>query len=95
VWDHASDGLIEDAGGSSEVEGTAAGWVVSSDLAEVGVVLDCEGYVSVCRIEVIVVCVRLARKNSPEILRASHRTTTTFWPLRRCLATVLASRPKR
>jgi hypothetical protein len=39
--------------------------------------------------------VRFARKNSPEMLRASQRTTTTFWPLRSCFATVLARRPSR
>lgn len=39
--------------------------------------------------------VRFARKNSPEMLRASHRTTTIFWPLSSCLATVLARRPSR
>lgn len=36
-----------------------------------------------------------ARKNSPEMLRASHRTTTIFWPLSSCLATMLAKRPRR
>ena len=39
--------------------------------------------------------VRLARKNSPEMLRASQRTTTIFWPSRSCLATVEARRPRR
>lgn len=39
--------------------------------------------------------VRFARKNSPEMLRASHLTTTIFWPLSSCLATVLARRPRR
>lgn len=39
--------------------------------------------------------VRLARKNSPEMLRASQRTTTIFWPFRSCLATVLARRPSK
>lgn len=39
--------------------------------------------------------VRLARKNSPEMLRASQRTTTICWPLRSCLATMLARRPSR
>lgn len=29
------------------------------------------------------------------MFRASHRTTTIFWPLSNCLATVLASRPRR
>lgn len=38
---------------------------------------------------------RLALKNSPEMLRASHRTTTIFWPLRSCFATVLARRPSK
>ena len=41
MWDHASDGLVEDASWSAEMEGAAAGWVVASDFAEVGVVLDC------------------------------------------------------
>jgi hypothetical protein len=39
--------------------------------------------------------VRFERKNSPEMLRASQRTTTTFWPLRSCLATMEARRPRR
>lgn len=39
--------------------------------------------------------VRFARKNSPEMLRSSQRTTTIFWPLRSCLATMLARRPSR
>ena len=39
--------------------------------------------------------VHFARKNSPEMLRASHRTTTIFWPLSSCLATILARRPRR
>jgi hypothetical protein len=39
--------------------------------------------------------VRFARKNSPDMFRASHRTTTIFWPLSSCLATVLANRPRR
>jgi hypothetical protein len=39
--------------------------------------------------------VRLARKNSPEMLSCSQRTTTTFWPFRSCLATVEARRPRR
>jgi hypothetical protein len=43
VWDHASDGLVEDTGGSTEVEGTTAGRVVTGNLAEVGMVLDCAG----------------------------------------------------
>jgi hypothetical protein len=39
--------------------------------------------------------VRFARKNSPEMLSCSQRTTTTFWPFRSCLATVEARRPRR
>lgn len=39
--------------------------------------------------------IRLDLKNSPEMLRASHRTTTIFWPFRSCFATVLARRPRR
>ena len=41
VWDHASNGLVEDAGGGSEMEWATAGWVVSGHFAEVGMVLDC------------------------------------------------------
>lgn len=41
VRDHATDSLVEDAGGSTEVEGTTASGVETSHLAEVGVVLDC------------------------------------------------------
>ena len=39
--------------------------------------------------------VRFARKNSPEMLSCSQRTTTTFWPFRSCFATVEARRPRR
>lgn len=41
MGDHAADGLVEDASGGTEVEGTATSRVVSGDLAEVGMVLDC------------------------------------------------------
>lgn len=40
VGNHAADGLVEDAGGSAEVEGTTAGRVETGHLAEVGVVLE-------------------------------------------------------
>ena len=43
MWDHASDGLVEDAGWGSEVERTASGWVVSCHFSEVGMILDCAG----------------------------------------------------
>jgi hypothetical protein len=98
VWDHASDGLVEDTGGSTEVEWTTAGRVVTGDLAEVGVVLDCSGgqYGRTSSIlRYADVDVRFARKNSPEMLRASQRTTTIFCPFRSCLATVLARRPSK
>ena len=36
VGNHATDGLVEDAGGSAEVEGTTTSGVVSGDLAHVG-----------------------------------------------------------
>lgn len=39
--------------------------------------------------------IHFARKNLPEMLRASQRTTTIFWPFSSCFATVLAKRPKR
>lgn len=39
VWDHTTDGLVEDAGWSAEMEWTTTGWVVAGHLAEVGVVL--------------------------------------------------------
>jgi hypothetical protein len=41
VWDHASDGLVENTGRSAEMEGATTGRVVSGDLAEVGMVLHC------------------------------------------------------
>lgn len=41
MWDHASDDLVEDAGWGAEVEGTTSSGVVTGDLAEVGMVLDC------------------------------------------------------
>lgn len=41
------------------------------------------------------VVLRFARKNSPDMFRASQRTTTIFCPLSNCLATVLARRPSR
>lgn len=37
----------------------------------------------------------LLRKKEPEALMSSQRTTTTFWPLRICLATIEARRPRR
>jgi len=40
VRHHTTDGLVEDSGGSAEVEGTTAGGVVTGDLSEVGVVLE-------------------------------------------------------
>lgn len=40
VRDHATDGLVEDSGRSTEVERTSTGGVVSGDLSEVGVVLE-------------------------------------------------------
>jgi hypothetical protein len=40
VRHHTTDGLVEDSGGSAEVEGTTAGGVVTSDLSEMGVVLE-------------------------------------------------------
>ena len=43
VRNHATDGLVEDTAGCAEMEGTASGGVVSSDLSEVGMVLDCRG----------------------------------------------------
>lgn len=42
-----------------------------------------------------VLVVRFARKNSPDMFRASQRTTTIFCPLSSCFATVLARRPSR
>ena len=39
--------------------------------------------------------VTLLRKKLPEMLISSQRTTTIFWPLRICLATIDASRPRR
>jgi hypothetical protein len=55
VGDHSADGLVEDAGGGTEVEGTTTSGVVTSHLAKVGVVLqlrteelagDVEGFTS-------------------------------------------------
>ena len=43
VGDHAADSLVEDSGGSAEMEGTTTGGVVSGHLAQVGVVLHYEG----------------------------------------------------
>ena len=39
VGNHAADSLVEDAGGSAEVEGTTTSGVETGHLAEVGVVL--------------------------------------------------------
>lgn len=47
VGHHAADGLVEDAGRGAEVEGTTSCRVVTGDLAQVGVVLDCISIVSV------------------------------------------------
>lgn len=51
MWDHASDGLVEDATGCTEMEGTTSSGIVTSDLSEVGMVLDCEGTVLVLRLD--------------------------------------------
>jgi len=40
MGDHATDSLVEDTGGSAEVEGTAAGGVVPGHLAKIGMVLE-------------------------------------------------------
>lgn len=40
VRNHTTDGLVEDARGGTEVEGTSASRVETSHLAKVGVVLD-------------------------------------------------------
>ena len=48
VGDHAADGLVEDAGGSAEVEGTTTSGVETGHLAEVGVVLDCSRQLAFC-----------------------------------------------
>lgn len=42
VWDHTTDGLVEDAGWGAEMEWTTTGWVEAGHLAEVGVVLHYE-----------------------------------------------------
>lgn len=42
MWDHASDSLVEDATGGTEMERTTSSGVVTSDLSEVGMVLHCE-----------------------------------------------------
>lgn len=47
VGHHATDGLVEDAGRGAEVEGTTSCRVVTGDLAQVGVVLDCISIMSV------------------------------------------------
>lgn len=76
---------------------TTAGGVVTGDLSEMGVVLDCMNGQLDCSCGVIAVVfvpddvrpqievvwyrgvnVRFARKNSPEMLRASQRTITIF-----------------
>ena len=41
VRNHAADGLVEDAGRSTEVEGTTTGRVETGGLAKVGMVLHC------------------------------------------------------
>jgi len=40
VRNHTTDGLVEDSGGSAEVEGTNASGVVSGHLAQIGMVLE-------------------------------------------------------
>jgi hypothetical protein len=40
MWDHASDGLVEDTGRCAEVERTASSGVVSGHLSKVCMVLD-------------------------------------------------------
>lgn len=41
VWNHSSNGLVKNLARGTEVEWTAAGWVVSGLLSEVGGILDC------------------------------------------------------
>jgi hypothetical protein len=41
VWNHATDGLVENSGGSTEMEGTASSGVEAGYLSEVCMVLDC------------------------------------------------------
>jgi hypothetical protein len=41
MWDHASDGLVENTGWCAEMEWTTSGGIVSGHLSEVGMVLDC------------------------------------------------------
>ena len=76
---------------------TTTGRVVPRLLPEVGVVLHCEGVSVGLRVWLVVSRgnVHLALKNWPEMLRDSHRTMTTFWPFRSCLATIDARRPRR
>ena len=105
VRDHATDCTPEHLGWGAVVPWAAAFGVVAGLLAEEGLVLYCSSwrsYVSRCSrwvgdggFAVSGGDIRLALKNSPEMLRASQRTTTIFWPLRSCLATVLARRPRR
>jgi len=39
MWNHATDGLVEDAGRSPEMEGATSGRVETSDFSEVCMVL--------------------------------------------------------
>jgi hypothetical protein len=41
MWNHATDGLVEDAGRGTEMEGTTSGRVETGDFSEVCMVLDC------------------------------------------------------
>ena len=41
MWYHSSDGLVENSGGSTEVEGAATSGIESSDFSEIGLVLHC------------------------------------------------------
>jgi hypothetical protein len=84
---------------------TSSGGVETSRLSNESLVLDCNGrqhtkpplilgsrfVVKDSRGTILL----FARKKSPEMLSASHRTTTTFWPFNSCLATMLARRPRR
>lgn len=111
VGNHTADGLVEDARRGAEVEGSAKGVepVTLPEVRMVldCIVLNnvrCQilanDHFPVCMYGYVGIrggggYTRLFLKNSPEMFKSSHLTTTTFWPLRSCLATMLAKRPRR
>ena len=90
VRDHTADRTVEDARRSALVERSALLRVDQVLLVQEGVVTKLKSSAPACSRELT-----FMRKNEPETLISSHRTTTIFCPESACFATMLANRPSR